>query len=79
MNEPWEQLLKVIQASKVIKRPERLNRDQTFAEQGIDSLDQASVLLAIEEAYGVAMLKDPRRRPRSFRDVLELLSAAGKP
>ena len=74
----WAAILEVIRDARVIRNPERLQRSLSFSEQGIDSLDQAALLLAIEEAFGIPLLADPRKRPARFDDILDLLAVEEK-
>ena len=69
----WSQILKLLQERNLIRDPEKLGLDLSFQAQGIDSLDLAGVLLAIEDEFKVKLLDNPARRPKSFQDILSVI------
>ena len=49
----------------------------TFSDNGIDSLDQMNIFLAIEEHFGVKFTEEELEPTRSIADVAGLLNARG--
>lgn len=53
-----EDIIAAIQQAKVVEAPENLRSDVKLADQGIDSLGMFSVILSLQEKYGIE-IPDP--------------------
>lgn len=52
-----------------------LQEDVSLTQQGVDSLDVASLIFQVEQHYGVTVSPEQSSRLRTPRDFLELLNA----
>ena len=52
---------------------ESLNAEQTFSEQGVDSLDTMSILLALEDGFAVQIPDEDADQLRSIPDIVGYL------
>jgi len=73
MSKHWPKLVEFVRTLPAAENAKTLDPKLPFSEQGIDSLDLASLFLAIEDKYHVRLLDDPARRPRSFADILDII------
>ncbi|MNP13349.1 acyl carrier protein [compost metagenome] len=49
-----EDIVDVIRKAKAIEAPESLRPEMNITEQGVDSLGLFSIVLAVQDAYGIA-------------------------
>ncbi|MGZ3652767.1 MAG: phosphopantetheine-binding protein [Bdellovibrionota bacterium] len=73
MRKNWPEIIKILRESGSIENPDHLDPKVAFAQLGIDSIDLAGILLAIEDQFAVRLLDDPGKRPKSFADILDLI------
>jgi len=71
----WQELVGLIRDSKAFSHPERLDPNLNFQQQDLDSLDIASIFLAVEERYKIKVFAAASGRPGSFQDLLRLIDA----
>lgn len=71
-----EQIVQIIldEASN-IKEADLANTGATLSDQGVDSLDQSSVFLAIEEKFGVAIEDDELDQVQTIDEIVDFLNA----
>jgi acyl carrier protein len=48
-----EDIIAIIRLAKVVESPENLRTDVKLTDQGIDSLGMFSIILALQEKYGI--------------------------
>lgn len=70
-----EQILEVISGSDVVEDMSRFNPDKTFKENGVDSLDVFTVLLAVEERFEVKFTESESDAIRTAIDILNTLNS----
>ncbi|ASC64848.1 hypothetical protein B9P52_11265 [Achromobacter denitrificans] len=58
MQATQEDIIAVIRQANVVDFPETLRPDLKLTDQGIDSLDMFSVILALQEKYGIEISDD---------------------
>lgn len=69
----WEILRETLLGANALKATAKIDPKMTFKEQDFDSLDVASIFLAVEEKFGVKVFSAPEGRPRSFSELLALI------
>lgn len=70
-----EKIVEIIAESGGIKDVQTFNPEKSFKENGVDSLDVYTILLAVEEKLGVNFTDDETDRIRSVADVAKLLNS----
>lgn len=74
MSKNWLKLLEFVRALPATENAKNIdNPNLTFAEQAIDSLDLASLFLAVEDKFHIQLLDDPALRPKTFSDILKIM------
>ena len=67
-----ERLMAIVRQEKQI--PDDLVRpDTVLSEAGIDSLDQLTILFAIEEQFKISVPDDEARAVRTFGDLIDII------
>lgn len=70
-----EKIVEIIAGSGGIKNIEAFDPEKSFKDNGVDSLDVYTILLAVEEGLGVAFTDEETDRIRSVADVAKILSS----
>ncbi len=69
-----DELIDIVLRTGFVANREAFDPDRTFAENGIDSLDTMTVLLAIEEAVGAKFSESELEQVQSLADVERTLA-----
>jgi len=70
-----EDIVKVIQQTNVVEDPDKLRRDIKLTDQGIDSLDMFSVILALQEQYQIEISDEDVDRLHTIEDLQTYLNS----
>lgn len=70
-----EKIVEIIAGSGGIKNIEAFDPEKSFKDNGVDSLDVYTILLAVEEQLGVSFTDEETDRIRSVADVARLLNS----
>ena len=71
-SEVEEKLIAIVQQEKGTAGVAML-RETALADAGIDSLDQLTILFAIEEQFGISIPDNETRAIRTFGDLVEIV------
>ena len=74
-----ETVLEIIFNSDVLDNAGKFNPDLSFKENGIDSLDIFTILLAIEERLNIKFSENETIQIKSARDILNILNKPSAP
>jgi acyl carrier protein len=74
MEEIKQQILRTVKEICHPHVPEITDHDASMLEQGVDSLDFASILMALEEHYAVTIPEDEVREMASLNSVAASIS-----
>jgi acyl carrier protein len=67
-----ERLIAIVRQEKQV--PQDLLKPETpLSEAGIDSLDQLTILFAIEEQFQISVPDDEARAVRTFSDLIDII------
>jgi acyl carrier protein len=69
-----EQLLAIVASTGLVDDISAFDAEKTFKNNGIDSLDVMTLLLAFEEGLGVTFNEDEANRIHSLKDVMGVLA-----
>lgn len=72
-----QQVRDVIASVKENMDANALPADAEFNDSGMDSLDQASILLALQEQYGLVVPQEMETEINSIRKILDFAATAG--
>lgn len=70
-----EQILEIISSSDVVEDMSNFDPAKTFKENGVDSLDVFTVLLAVEERFEVKFTESESDAIRTAMDILNTLNS----
>ncbi|CAB3664915.1 acyl carrier protein [Achromobacter aegrifaciens] len=70
-----DDIIAAIRQAEVVESPEKLRTNMKLTDQGIDSLDMFSVMLAVQEKYGIEISDDDADRLTSIEEITEYLNA----
>lgn len=69
-----DQLKEVLKKNRAVKNVDRIVNNVPLREQGVDSLDMASIFLAIEENLGVRVPDEETPKLRTIDEIVAYLS-----
>lgn len=72
-----DNIVEIIRSQSLIPDEHTLDTTATFTENGIDSLDQMTIHLAIEEHFNIKFTEDELGRAQSAVQIVALLNARG--
>lgn len=72
-NEIQERLLAIVHREKRIPEGLQLEAGTALADAGIDSLDQLTILFAIEEEFRISIPDDEARATRTIGDLIDII------
>ncbi len=71
-----DDIVAAIRKAKVVEAPENLRPDLKLADQGIDSLGMFSVILAVQEQYGIEILDEDIEKIGTIDEMVEYVNAS---
>lgn len=68
------EIIEIVGVSGVVEDMSKFDPEKSFKDNGVDSLDVFTVLLAIEERLEVKFTEEESANIKGVRDVLEILN-----
>lgn len=65
----------ILEEASNIKEQDLSNREATLSDQGVDSLDQSSIFLVIEEKFGVTIEDDELDQVQTIDEIVEFVNS----
>jgi acyl carrier protein len=75
MHATRDDIIAAIRQAKVIDDPDKLRSDMKLTDQGIDSLGMFSVILAIQEKYGIEIRDEDIGQLNTIDEMIAYLNA----
>jgi acyl carrier protein len=70
-----EDILHLMEAAELHVSASEIKADAPLVKQGLDSLDMAELLLAVEKKYKKAVSVEQAARLRTLKDIVDFLNA----
>lgn len=73
-----DEMIHVVKSSGVVQDPSNFDVNKSFEENDLDSLDSYTILLALEEEFGVALDEIEVNKTTTFVSLFEFISRNDK-